>query len=114
MSCLPPPSRALIHELAHKLDMLDGYSNGQPSLHASMDHHVWHNTLEAAYLDLRHTLDRGHKAKIDAYAATSPAEFFAVCSEYFFAAPERLQMAYPDVYRQLSLFYKQQPMPGKK
>jgi Mlc titration factor MtfA (ptsG expression regulator) len=107
------PAQVLIHELAHKLDMLDGYSNGHPPLHASMDQQVWHDTFEAAYLHLRHRVQTGHKHELDSYAATSPAEFFAVCSEYFFAAPERLQMAYPDVYRQLSLFYKQQPVPGK-
>ncbi len=107
------PVQVLIHELAHKLDMLDGYSNGHPPLHASMDQQVWHDTFEAAYLHLRHRVETGHKHELNSYAATSPAEFFAVCSEYFFESPERLQMAYPDVYRQLSLFYKQQPVHGK-
>ncbi len=107
------PAQVLIHELAHKLDMLDGCSNGHPPLHASMDHQLWHDTFQAAYLHLRHRVETGHRHELDSYAATSPAEFFAVCSEYFFVAPERLQMAYPDVYRQLSMFYKQQPMHGK-
>jgi len=103
------PTQVLIHELAHKLDMLDGYSNGHPPLHASMDHQVWHDTFEAAYRDLKHRVEAGHKHEVNAYAATSPAEFFAVCSEYFFESPEQLQSVYPEVYRQLSLFYKQQP-----
>jgi len=55
-------------------------------------------------------VNTGHKHAINSYAATSPAEFFAVCSEYFFESPERLHAAYPDVYRQLSLFYRQQPL----
>lgn len=104
------PGRVLIHELAHKLDMLDGYSNGHPPLHASMDHQAWHDTFEAAYHHLRRQVKAGQKQAINAYAATSPAEFFAVCSEYFFEAPERLLAAYPEVYQQLSLFYRQQPL----
>jgi MtfA peptidase len=106
------PAQVLIHELAHKLDMLDGYSNGHPPLHASMDHQMWHDTLETAYLHLKHRVATGHKPGINPYAATTPAEFFAVCSEYFFIAPEQLHAIYPDVYKQLSLFYKQQPMRG--
>ncbi len=103
------PTEVLIHELAHKLDMLDGHSNGHPPLHASMNHQLWHDTLETAFLHLRYRLAAGHKPELNPYAATSPAEFFAVCSEYFFAAPRQLESVYPEVYRQLSLFYKQQP-----
>ena len=106
-------AQVLIHELAHKLDMLDGFSNGHPPLHASMDHQIWHDTFEAAYLHLKHCVETGRKTELNPYAAVSPAEFFAVCSEYFFATPERLQTIYPDVYKQLSLFYKQQPLHGQ-
>jgi Mlc titration factor MtfA (ptsG expression regulator) len=74
-----------------------------------MDQQVWHDTLEAAFAHLRHRVAAGHKTDLNPYAATSPAEFFAVCSEYFFAAPELLQSAYPGVYQQLSLFYRQEP-----
>jgi Mlc titration factor MtfA (ptsG expression regulator) len=103
------PGQVMIHELAHKLDMLDGSSNGHPPLHASMDHQLWHDTLQAAYKHLNHRLESGHKVGINSYAATNPAEFFAVCSEYFFNAPKKLYTSYPDVYKQLSLFYRRQP-----
>ncbi|HUW76684.1 MAG TPA: zinc-dependent peptidase, partial [Gallionella sp.] len=43
------------------------------------------------------------------YAATSPAEFFAVACEYFFTAPEQLKKCYPGVHRQLALFYRHVP-----
>lgn len=46
---------------------------------------------------------------IDPYGLTSPAEFFAVCSETFFEAPVTLKRALPDVYEQLGLFYRQDP-----
>ena len=47
---------------------------------------------------------------IDPYAAENPAEFFAVTSEYFFSAPDLLHEAYPQVYAQLQLFYRQDPL----
>ena len=47
---------------------------------------------------------------IDPYASESPAEFFAVGSEAFFETPELLRPAYPAVYEQLGLFYRQDPL----
>jgi Mlc titration factor MtfA (ptsG expression regulator) len=46
---------------------------------------------------------------IDPYAAENPAEFFAVLSEVFFEAPKVLLQQYPEVYRQLADFYRQDP-----
>ncbi len=46
---------------------------------------------------------------IDAYAASSPAEFFAVLSEVFFADPTLLLHEYPPVYRLFATFYRQDP-----
>ena len=46
---------------------------------------------------------------LDPYGAESPAEFFAVTSEAFFETPHVLQREYPDVYRQLAEFYRQDP-----
>jgi Mlc titration factor MtfA (ptsG expression regulator) len=47
---------------------------------------------------------------IDPYAAENPGEFFAVGSEAFFETPELLAPAYPAVYEQLRLFYRQDPL----
>ena len=44
---------------------------------------------------------------IDPYAADAPEEFFAVCSEIFFAAPEGLREIYPAYYQLLARFYRQ-------
>ena len=46
---------------------------------------------------------------LDPYAAESAGEFFAVASEGFFETPELLAPAYPAVYEQLRLFYRQDP-----
>ncbi len=51
----------------------------------------------------------GRSAAIDPYASESPAEFFAVLSEVFFADPALLVDEYPDVYAQFAQFYRQDP-----
>jgi len=100
----------VIHELAHKLDMLNGTANGMPPLHRDMERARWTSALSNAYNSLSRDLSRHHKTHINVYAATSPAEFFAVVSEYFFVAPITLQTHYPEVYKQLALFYRQDPV----
>jgi Mlc titration factor MtfA (ptsG expression regulator) len=101
----------VIHELAHKLDMLNGSANGQPPLHANMRPGDWAEAMQQAFDSLNAQLDADPDAEtaIDAYAAHDPAEFFAVTSEYFFSAPDLLQAAFPAVYAQLQLFYRQDP-----
>lgn len=47
---------------------------------------------------------------MDPYAAEDPAEFFAVASEVFFVMPEPLAEDYPDVYRLLTRYYRQDPL----
>ncbi len=102
----------VIHELAHKLDMLNGDANGLPPLHRSMSIGAWASAMQAAFDDLNRQLDADPEAEtvIDPYAAENPAEFFAVTSEYFFTAPDLLHEAYPAVYEQLGQFYRQDPL----
>ena len=99
----------VIHEFAHKLDMLNGEPNGFPPLHAGMQRAAWASAFAAAYEDFCRQVDDGYETEIDEYAAESPAEFFAVLSEAFFESPEAVRAAYPEVYAQLALFYRQDP-----
>jgi MtfA peptidase len=99
----------VIHEFAHKLDMLNGDANGFPPLHAGMDRGAWARDFSAAYEDCRGRVERGESATIDPYATESPAEFFAVLSEAFFEIPGTVLATYPDVYGQLAAFYRQDP-----
>lgn len=99
----------IIHEMAHKLDMLNGDSNGFPPLHRGMNATEWSSVFEQAYLDLCRAVDAGEETAIDAYATDSPGECFAVFSEYFFERPRLLRSHYPDVYKQMTLFYRQDP-----
>lgn len=100
----------VIHEIAHKLDMLDGSANGMPPLHYRMEGIAWTGALSSAYEHLIQRLDQRRHTCLDPYAAASPAEFFAAVSEYFFAAPDILHAHFPEVYRQLQLYYRQDPL----
>lgn len=102
----------VIHELAHKLDMLNGSANGLPPLHPDMRISDWAEAMQAAFDDLNARLDADPDAEtpIDPYAAQDPAEFFAVASEYFFSGPDLLVARYPSVYAQLAKFYRQDPL----
>ena len=99
----------VIHEFAHKLDMLNGQANGFPPLHAGMDRQAWSRIFNAAYKDLCIRVRAGEHTEIDAYGTQSPAEFFAVVSEAFFEIPDLVRAVYPQVYEQLALFYRQDP-----
>jgi hypothetical protein len=111
----------VIHEFAHKLDMRNGDPNGYPPLHDGMSAVEWKRAFSTAFADFQarvNATDRLSESKaqavldalpIDPYAAESPGEFFAVSSEAFFETPELLAPAYPAVYEQLRLFYKQDP-----
>ena len=98
-----------IHEFAHKLDMLNGDADGYPPLHAGMDRAAWSAVFGAAYEDFCRKVDAVSDTTIDPYAAESPGEFFAVVSEAFIERPELVRTCYPDVYAQLSAFYRQDP-----
>lgn len=99
----------VIHEFAHKLDMLNGDANGYPPLHAGMTREAWSAAFTAAYDDFCRRVDRAEDTAIDPYAAESPAEFFAVLSEAFFETPHAVLTAFPQVYAQLKSFYRQDP-----
>ena len=102
----------VIHEAAHRLDLLDGWVNGRPALHPGMSPQEWSSVFCRAYRDLaRKARGRLHRRlRIDEYAAESDSEFFAVASEYFFEQPRILSGEYPQVHRLLSQFYRQDPL----
>jgi Mlc titration factor MtfA (ptsG expression regulator) len=99
----------VIHELAHKLDYSNGAMDGCPALHAYMHLSDWRAAFELAYADFCRRVEAGEETALDSYAAEAPQEFFAVMSEHFFETPELLKQEYPAVYRQLQLFYRQDP-----
>lgn len=99
----------VFHEFAHKLDMLNGEANGCPPLPADIGPMQWRETMNAAYEHFCARVDSGEETAIDPYAAESPAEFFAVLSEVFFAEPALLLHEYPEVYALFRRYYQRDP-----
>lgn len=102
----------IIHEVAHKLDKR---GNERPSGVPTMplrDIAHWEQTLHAAMEALREEIELVGEdaASMDPYAATNPAECFAVLSEYFFSAPDLLVERFPEIYRIFCSFYRQDPL----
>ncbi len=100
----------VIHEFAHKLDMLNGEADGMPALHSDLTVDAWEGTFFGAYDDFCARVDRGEETAIDPYAADDPAEFFAVISECFFEVPGLLRDDYPALYALLARYYRQDPL----
>lgn len=100
-------SNVVIHEMSHKLDMRYQGANGAPPLHQGMSPQQWHDTFSQAFHTLQEAHQRHQRIPLDVYALTGPGEFFAVCSEAFFEAPDALYRDLPDLYNLLARFYRQ-------
>jgi Mlc titration factor MtfA (ptsG expression regulator) len=100
----------VIHEFAHQLDALSGYTNGAPVLKKGHRFADWDRALTAAYRRLVKEVQDGRKPCLDPYGATAPEEFFAVAVETFFEQPHTLQAEEPEVYAQLSKFFELDPL----
>lgn len=93
-----------VHEMAHKLDMLDGVIDGTPPLPRDWQR-AWALDFQQAYDAFVAEVDSGRDTAIDPYAAEATDEFFAVCSEYHFSAPAVLRAQMPRIAAHLSRFY---------
>ena len=92
------------HEMAHKLDALDGALDGTPPLPRAWQE-AWARDFQRAYDALAADVDAGRDTPIDGYAAEAPEEFFAVCTEYHFSDPALLRRTFPDVAAHLARLY---------
>ncbi|MBA2239011.1 MAG: zinc-dependent peptidase [Lysobacter sp.] len=96
------------HEIAHKLDLLDGVLDGTPLLPREWQRE-WARDFQQAFDGFCEQLDDDREPAIDGYAAEAPEEFFAVATEYHFSDPERLLKAMPGIAAHLSRFYGPPP-----
>lgn len=105
-----PGYQLLVHEMAHKIDALDGVLDGTPPLPRDWQRE-WARDFGAAFEALSAELEADPDAEtaIDPYAAEGPEEFFAVCSEYHFTAADILRASYPAVAAHLLRFYGPPP-----
>lgn len=95
----------VVHEITHKLDMLDGAMNGVPRLPAHVPRREWIAAMQAGYDRLVRAVDRGRDTFIDPYATESAEEYFAVVSELHFSDPAGFARAEPSVAALLARLY---------
>lgn len=105
-------SNLVIHEFVHKMDMRDirlgEAPGGAPPLPSSFlgtgsltaGQRLWRQTMQKAFDDFREAVSLterfGAEAPwLDAYAATNPAEFFAVTCEAYFVSRDRFGEEFP-------------------
>jgi Mlc titration factor MtfA (ptsG expression regulator) len=99
----------VFHEFAHQLDDESGIADGAPLLSKRSLYAEWSRVLGAEYDALVKGVERHRPTGIDPYGSESPAEFFAVVTEEFFETPAELKAHHPELYEQLSLYYRQDP-----
>mgnify|MGYP000879935006 CR=1 FL=1 len=102
-------SNVILHEFAHQLDQLDDAMDGAPALDTVAQYREWARVLGEEYARLRSEATLGIPSLISPYAATLPAEFFAVVTELFFERPRELKQQHPALYDELRQYYRQDP-----
>jgi Mlc titration factor MtfA (ptsG expression regulator) len=102
-------ANVVMHEFAHQLDQDTGAANGAPYVGRGALQQAWARVMNQEFDALRASLARAEPSLIDPYAATSPAEFFAVTTELFFERPQALAAERPALYEQLKRCYRLDP-----
>ena len=100
----------VLHEFAHKLDMLDGFVDGTPPLHRRAAYATWTAVMTEEFQKLKDAARRGRRTVLDRYGATNEAEFFAVATETFFEKPRQLHQKHESLYDLLRDYYRQDPL----
>ena len=91
-----------IHEFVHLIDKMDGTMDGVPEIILERKYTAqWKNLVDTTIGQMRM-----YGSDIDMYGATSPVEFFAVISEYYFEQPEQLKANHGELYEMLERIYK--------
>lgn len=99
----------VLHEMAHVLDAEDGVFDGLPVYDVPSQGSVWAAILTREFAVQQEAVDSGKDAPLNEYAARNRAEYFAVATESFFCNPTRLRERLPELYTQLSKFFRQDP-----
>ncbi len=97
------PDNTGIHEFTHLLDKADGETDGIPDYFLENDHLIpWVEMIRKESI----AIAKGD-SKIDSYALTNQAEFFAVAAEYFFNQPYKLNRDHPILFSLLERVFQQ-------
>ena len=100
----------VIHEFVHKLDMWDGTANGCPPLPSRQARAQWQATMQTAFESFKEQVVMAERFGadlpwLDAYGATSPAEFFAVAAEAYFVNPAQFEQEFAGMKRLFDAFF---------
>ena len=111
----------VIHEFAHKLDMKFGPADGCPPLPDGFmglasdrqARQLWQSTLQSAFESFREQVILAERfgaepAWLDAYAAHSLPEFFAVACEAYFVNRPRFSVDFPGLMPLFDNFFHRQ------
>lgn len=110
-ACAETGYNVVIHEFAHKLDMRDGTADGCPPLPSRALRQRWPEVMQAAFDDFTEALARAERFGapqpwLDPYAATAPAEFFAVACEAYFVNRGRFCQELPALAALFDEFFR--------
>jgi MtfA peptidase len=99
----------VLHEFAHQLDHEKGYASGVPFLGHRNAYARWARVFQAEFDSLRAAISSGEPTLLGHYAATDPAEFFAVATEVFFEQADTLAQRHPALFGALQGYYRVDP-----
>ena len=97
-------SNVVLHELAHLFDFENAFADGTPSLLAPGSAAAWEKLVKQ---EMRRA--RIGKSLLRRYAATNPAELFAVAVENFFERPDALHRRHRALFDALVAFFNLDP-----
>jgi MtfA peptidase len=99
----------VFHEFAHQLDGEWGGVEGAPALPDRGMYKKWSEVFGREFQQHVAAVRSGQPTLLNPYGASNPAEFFAVATETFFEQPAELRSRHPELYQQLTLYFKQDP-----
>jgi len=100
----------VIHEFAHQLDMSGGGNvDGTPRLKSKESYKQWRDIMSFEFERHKYKTETGGSTFLDSYAATNPAEFFAVSVESFFERPMDMKQRHGQLYKLLCSYFNQDP-----
>jgi MtfA peptidase len=92
-----------IHEFVHLVDKADGATDGIPQQLLNVRSTVrWKSLMNEEIEKIKK-----EQSDIDAYAATSTTEFFAVVAEYFFQQPNLLKERHTELFEMMTEMFQQ-------
>ncbi|MEX0599895.1 MAG: zinc-dependent peptidase [Rhodothermales bacterium] len=97
-------SNVVLHELAHLLDYENAFADGVPSLVDPGSEVAWRELVKK---EIRRV--RIGRSMLRRYAATNPAELFAVSVENFFERPEAMATGHPELFGALKSLFNLDP-----